>query len=91
MKTIIKIGYRSYILPPKANVNEIIANLAGAVEAAVSYHEGNHYYAPEEAVTIEFAIVEDRFVAKKPKKSLPEKASPDCHGKDITNTEADLL
>ena len=88
MKTIIRIGYRDYLLPASANVNLLLKTLGDAVELEVKFIDAQQIYFPcKDHREIEVRVVRDSQVLDGKQKLLKEKAGPDANGDHIESTE----
>ncbi len=87
MRTILTLGYEDYLLPAKANANQLIASLAGAVKLRRKYHDSAEVWLPDGDAKITIAIVKDDSILDTKRKRLPEKSGPEAHGEDITTPD----
>ncbi len=81
MKTILRFGYREYLLPDSVNINTLLKSLEKAVELDTRKVGGNYLYVPQkESPELQIHIVDDsKFLDAKKVKQIPETASPDAH------------
>jgi hypothetical protein len=88
VRTILEIGYNSFLLPPKSNVNSILGALSEAIPVASHYAGSRYVYTPSDSnIEVKVTMVSDSQIVEPPKPpapfQIPEKASPDAHNTDI--------
>jgi len=87
MPTIITIGYRRFLLKDTANLNVLLKCFEGAIALEYDHIGTKKVFYPDTDRTVDVSVEivsKKQVLLAKPRIAIPEKASADCHGKDIT-------
>ena len=90
MKTILKIGYRKYLLPKGADFGKLLKSLGEAMPVESKWEKDREVYFPdarENRGEIEITMVPDQNVLVTRRKLLAEKSGPEANGEDITSPD----